>query len=623
MKKVSKFILKSLINGHELISFDIFDTLIKRNCNKPTDIFDICEIKYNKSHSKKISDFKKIRIRAEENCRNSSQYDEITLDEIYSFIKYDCLKTDEMINIEKEAELEYCVVNKEFKEIYDYCIEHKKRVIIISDMYLDEDTIKKILDKNGYSKVKLYLSSTYRKTKYHGDIYKIVIKEEKITPRKILHIGDSKRADLYSPFTNGIMAYKINRVTKNTSFIPFMDDSINNNVLYNFINNNVYGMNQYEKIGFELLGPICYSFCNWIHETAKQLKIKKLFFCARDMKIIQDMYNCLYKSDAIDNEYFYVSRKSMKFPYLYKNNDIKSFISIISDQKKSMQDILKTFGLKINDKTIKKYHLLDGFYDKATLGNTQSFKDFYNNVLLKEIESNKEFSNQYNGFINYLRSIGFDENCAIVDLGWMGTIQYSMQKIVNHNFHGMYFSLGSNAFNEIKNTANAFFFDGKRNIDEEKKIYTFRPLIETFFASQHGTTLKYLSNSKHFELGKPDNNENKTLNDIQTFAIKFVSEFRKYNFSLYNIDSIMESFINIGINPSYSESVVFGDLLFDNNNCYYLAKPQKLCYYIVRPREFKKDLFLSEWKIGFLKRLLKINLPYFKIYKLYKKIKKE
>ena len=53
-----------------------------------------------------------------------------------------------------------------------------------------------------------------------------------------------------------------------------MQNDLTSNVLFSFINNNVYGFNKYEKIGYELLGPMCYSFCNWIHEISKSKNIK-------------------------------------------------------------------------------------------------------------------------------------------------------------------------------------------------------------------------------------------------------------------------------------------------------------------------------------------------------------
>ena len=88
MGKVFSKRLKNLIDGHDVISFDIFDTLIKRNCYKPTDIFEIVEIQYNQTNkNNKIQDFKNIRINAEKNARNKNKNSEdITIDEIYDEI---------------------------------------------------------------------------------------------------------------------------------------------------------------------------------------------------------------------------------------------------------------------------------------------------------------------------------------------------------------------------------------------------------------------------------------------------------------------------------------------------------------------------------------------------------
>ena len=42
---VSEVQLKNMLNDFEIISFDVFDTLLIRNCNNPTDIFSWMEKK--------------------------------------------------------------------------------------------------------------------------------------------------------------------------------------------------------------------------------------------------------------------------------------------------------------------------------------------------------------------------------------------------------------------------------------------------------------------------------------------------------------------------------------------------------------------------------------------------
>ena len=71
------------IDRYDVVSFDIFDTLIKRNLKCPEDIFDLVEQHYNLKHSHPIENFKSNRIIAEQIARKSCLKEEVTLKEIY------------------------------------------------------------------------------------------------------------------------------------------------------------------------------------------------------------------------------------------------------------------------------------------------------------------------------------------------------------------------------------------------------------------------------------------------------------------------------------------------------------------------------------------------------------
>ena len=79
---------------------------------------------------------------------------------------------------EIELELEFCNSRNAGKELFEVALLSGKKVIIVSDMYLKEDTIKEILKKNGYEDYhKLYLSSEIRLTKNNGSLYGYIKKE--------------------------------------------------------------------------------------------------------------------------------------------------------------------------------------------------------------------------------------------------------------------------------------------------------------------------------------------------------------------------------------------------------------------------------------------------------------
>ena len=66
------------IEGHDIISFDIFDTLVYRSCISPQAVFAMTGEKMGEEPMR----YKELRINAEEKARHSNGKSEITLDEI-------------------------------------------------------------------------------------------------------------------------------------------------------------------------------------------------------------------------------------------------------------------------------------------------------------------------------------------------------------------------------------------------------------------------------------------------------------------------------------------------------------------------------------------------------------
>ena len=75
-------IIKKAILKKEVVSFDVFDTLVCRNCLNPNDIFYYVEKKYNSILDDKISDFKAKRIEAYHQAKKVYEVEEVTLDQI-------------------------------------------------------------------------------------------------------------------------------------------------------------------------------------------------------------------------------------------------------------------------------------------------------------------------------------------------------------------------------------------------------------------------------------------------------------------------------------------------------------------------------------------------------------
>ena len=190
------------------VSFDIFDTLIKRPFFVPTDLFLLLN-KYFREYTNGATgmDFSKIRIYCEQLARErieNEECQEITLDQIYDTIatEYGIEKNvlDKLKSKEMEYEVRFCTRRNTGYELYTLALAMGKKVIFTSDMYLSRETINKILEKNGYiDNEKLYLSSEIKLSKSKGDLFKYVLSDLKIESAQMLHIGDNYGPDVEIP----------------------------------------------------------------------------------------------------------------------------------------------------------------------------------------------------------------------------------------------------------------------------------------------------------------------------------------------------------------------------------------------------------------------------------------
>ena len=223
----------------KVVSFDIFDTLIKRNVREATDVFSLLENAYINQfgHSEPI---KKWRIAAEKEANKRSSYNDVNLDEIYQAME--ALPEEERGWLkEKEVELELQVTqrNNRLFDIYQWCLAHGKKIILVSDMYLPLDVIEKIVKDAGYREYsKIYLSNCYRERKATGNLFKIALKEEGVLPKEMVHIGDALRGDYMSPLKLGIQAILIRKRDSETKYFNSKRHELDYNVLNSFIRNN-------------------------------------------------------------------------------------------------------------------------------------------------------------------------------------------------------------------------------------------------------------------------------------------------------------------------------------------------------------------------------------------------
>lgn len=636
MKKIQEF---------DYVSFDIFDTLIKRNLPEPEDVFTLVKLKYEKYSGIQLENFKRLRIEAERNARCKAGKGEVSLRNIYKEIaELDDDSKELLIDLEREVEKDVCCINVELISLFNWCIKNGKKVFLISDMYLDKDIIKKILDNCGVKGFnKLYVSSTYDKTKRSGELYKLVLAEQKIVAKQLIHIGDSMKNDVESAQKLNIATCKvpryINRIKKASPNKISTNERFQYECLNSFLNNNEpIECSQYYKFGYEAFGMFLWGFSNWLLKDLREKNINKVYFFSRDGFIMKQVFDLINSDKNLNTYYLEVSRRSLRVPILWMDLELNTLLDMLAPSSLiSLVSIIDGIGLSIDDykERLQDFGLnIDSKFYRSNILENKGLNEFYNSIK-QDISRQSEI--EYNSLRKYLEQNQFEGNVAIVDIGWSGGMQrYLMQSIekigIKANIYGYYTGIASYVKRNtivLPMNLKGYLFDFNNNSNSVDLRSSFVGLFETLFLEQNGSVKNYsevngtvYANRYDYEyiINGERAAEANYVQEIQQGALDFVKKIKKYkSINLFEFSAI-SLFHNIkltGSSPNKQDLKLFGDFrFFDEGEISYLAKPKSIFFYLKRPRRLMLDFLECRWKVGFMKRLFKLPLPYQKIYQL-------
>ena len=365
-------------------SFDIFDTLMGRICFSGLEIFEIIEKKYC------IDNFKNIR----QKCETKG------IDNIYKNIKKYYENIEKYINNNIDWDE---IKNYELKLEYDLSFPINKYLdlvkpydILVSDMYLEENNIKKILNKHRTICNKLFVETGHKHDCTFWKSYSLVSNIN-------MHYGDNKLSDYLNPIQFNIQAtfidnvimndveLKINQINKYFGFLIRACRLTNQN--NNFIN----------KIFNEISLPLGILVCLYLNIICKNNNIEHIVFISRDGYWFKYIYNILYPE--FSTSYFYLSM------HMVKNNNYGDSIEIIRkiNKKKIIFDLFGTGNTITN------------FINIINDNNTIGFMTF--NHHKSSILTIQNIAYKYMQYIDYVESLfpaphqsvlGYDENNNIL-----------------------------------------------------------------------------------------------------------------------------------------------------------------------------------------------------------------
>jgi predicted HAD superfamily hydrolase len=630
---------KALIREADVVSFDIFDTLVTRCVAKPIDIFHVAAQRLNIADT---AAYQHARIEAERIEREAAQKSgrhEVTLHDILKRLKQDnrwiAATVAELIACERSVEIEACIPNRPIQDLYVFAKSLGKRVILTSDMYLDESCINEILKKCGYTRHdRLYLSSQALKTKHNGSLFDHILQEECITPTQMAHIGDNKRSDFQQPTSRSIKSFHLTR-----------SDHFNNSVTgrryhdaykkWNdrldeglHINQKCIGQpNFWHDLGYTYMGPLLYSFITWMIEQMNAQRPDRVFFLARDGHIINRAFDILAANGLHDfkHDYMYASRRSWLFPAIKDINE-KSLSFLCSGKNLRVRDHLDRIGIspEENIDVIRRSGFSSPSFRVENESDYEKLRALYKHLSPQIIHrSNQELIN----LKNYLSDIGAlqAESIAVVDIGWHGTLQ---EALLGHlqsmgwsgNLTGYYFGTFVPAKLRIEgglqmNSYACHCGFPEKNLTTILKSVEF---FEWFFSAPHGSVINF---SKTTDGSVKPNLEDNDFEQYRTqsaavaqdAALDYVSDRlhigRGVGANKTTAEHALRMLESLLTDPTILEANLIGDIphvegFGESREVRHLAKPSGSIFNPAFIKRARIEYGRSHWKAGFKKRLL-------------------
>ncbi|NDV62232.1 glycosyltransferase [Puniceicoccales bacterium CK1056] len=433
----------------EILSLDVFDTVLKRRCHHPKDVFKFLEARAVSELGLPEKPYALAREQAEALARKEVRPEistEVTLDEIYPFVAKLCglkkKQTKDLMALELALEAEYLYGDPRWIEYYRKLKESGQRVIFVSDMYLKTDTMRKILEGCGFPDPEVYVSCDLQASKHEGALQEKVVEKLGVKPASILHVGDNFHSDYLKTVHAGWQAFHWSREFGYIPWYAEVDPYIHNS--HDLLSPRIMGElarlgmldettgeDLITKLGREVAGPFYLAYLLWVIQEARKDGVRKLLLIGRDGYYWEKTLQILAKKENLEIEFTYLhaSRKVFNFASFFTLDDTAIEFLSTPNPALRVKDFIDRTGL--DSSAFTEFIKMAGFDDpEEVLTNEMGgrfLEDNYQAQLEKLFrllrpELELMFAEDRAGTLNVLKEAGYNhEDCAFVDIGWNGS----------------------------------------------------------------------------------------------------------------------------------------------------------------------------------------------------------
>lgn len=472
---ISKLHLRKQIGECDVVSVDLFDTLIMRQVLFPSDVPELVEHKLREKGIV-LENFCQRRMDSEKRLSKSMAP---TLLQIYSHMEGICfiqeMTPKELACLEWEIDYGLVIPRREMYELIEEAFRQGKEVYIVSDTYYTKEQIAKLLEKCGItSYTDIFASCEYGEGKMQGLFGKLKVR---LRGRRCIHIGDDAVADVESAERNGLVSYQIYsglELLEMTGYMGLWDsveglaDRIKVGMFVSRLFNSPF---QFETEGREIcirsaydagylfFAPVICDFVMWFASQVEHFRLQNVWFGARDGYLIKKLYDDLKQGSL--SVYFLVSRTAAIQAGMEDKDDIR-YVSSMKFSGSLQEQLRERFGITMPDMG-------------ANGACSGTLMDYSQEILDRAAVCRKNYQ-------AYIRKLGVKEgDIAFFDFVAKGTSQMYIGRLVKNHLKGLYFlQLEEELMRGRKLDIVPFYEPGERDGSE---IYESYYILETILTS--------------------------------------------------------------------------------------------------------------------------------------------
>ncbi len=539
------------IIGYDVLSLDVFDTLILRKTASPEDVFYWLEDKLS------YPGLREIRIKAESEARYNrfaAHGDtEVTIEEIWFLVeKWTGIPAVCGMDAEWDSELELCFANPFFVRLLEK-IGNDIETVICTDTYWSDRHIKELLNNCGYKgNFSVYSSCDYRRSKADKRLYKVI--SGKLKGKRVIHIGDNYSSDVLNAKRSGIKTYYYPNVQKSLSEKRAQDmsplvSSMYSGIINTYLYNGTAKVGREFELGFVYGGLLVTGFCNYIRDYSQSHGIEKILFLSRDGDILKKAYDSLFPEDKEKTEYVLWSRlaglkacaKWCKPMYIDRMIRHKTNSGYRIGAIMETMEVADMLPLLLEEKHLKG----DEFLDNGSAAILIDFIYSHWDTVLAHYEEQTDNATEY-----LIKTVDKKKSVAVIDVGWAGSGPMMIKKLLKESgsecdiygimagSSGLMLSGKDLPVVELgKGDINCYIFSPmfNRDIWKHHDVGKGHNLVIEIILSANKPSLRSFDQSEDGSFIFSEGSETDIADEIQNGIMTFVDIYKKHPFRRYGI----------------------------------------------------------------------------------------